>query len=114
MRYILEVLSADRERYPDIREIFAFVPCAPDPMEQERLRLIWDAKGATAIPYDSVEPRGHDALYRTISRWAEFAQDPTGWRGTHSTRILAKDPNMSAKATGSGSNGCSGQAMPAR
>jgi SIR2-like domain len=92
MRYILEVLTADRERYPDIREIFAFVPCAPDPMEQERLRLIWDVKGATAIPYDRVEPRDHDALYRTISRWAEFAQDPTGWRRTHSTRILAKDP----------------------
>lgn len=94
MRYILEVLTADRERYPDIREIFAFVPAMPDPMVRGRIADIWAAKGATAILYDSRDPADHDALYRTISRWATFASNPTGWRRTEATRILEQDPEQ--------------------
>ncbi|CAN5495866.1 SIR2 family protein [soil metagenome] len=93
MRYILEVLSADRERYPDIREIFAFVPCAPTAQAEARAMAIWDAKGATAIPYQSLESKDHDALYRTIAGWAAFAKDPTGWRRAEAARILQGDPD---------------------
>ena len=52
MRYILEVLTADRERYPDIREIFAFVPSPPDGPSREQIAAIWEAKGTTAITYE--------------------------------------------------------------
>lgn len=93
MRYILEVLTADRERYPDIREIFAFVPSAPDELSREREMAIWEAKGATAITYDSGGPSDHDMLYQTISSWAEFAVDPTGWRRAHASRILGQNPD---------------------
>lgn len=93
MRYILEVLTADRERYPDIREIFAFVPSAPDGPSRERIAAIWEAKGATAIIYDSRDSKDHDTLYETISTWAEFAADPTGWRRGHASRILGQDPD---------------------
>lgn len=93
MRYILEVLTADRERYPDIREIFAFVPSAPEKVARERTTAIWEAKGATAVLYDSATPKDHDQLYRSIRRWAEFASDPTGWRRSEATRILAQDPD---------------------
>lgn len=93
MRYILEVLTADRERYPDIREIFAFVPSAPDGPSRERIAAIWEAKGATAITYDSRGSKDHDTLYETISTWAGFAADPTGWRRGQASRILGQDPD---------------------
>lgn len=92
MRYILEVLTADRERYPDIREIFAFVPASPDATLRRRITDIWAAKGATAILYDSRDLADHDALYRTISRWATFASNPTGWRRTEAARIFEQNP----------------------
>lgn len=93
MRYILEVLTADKERYSDIREIFAFVPSTPDSPSRDRIAAIWEAKGATAIPYDSSGPEDHDTLYETISKWAEFAKDPTGWRSEHASRILGQNPD---------------------
>jgi hypothetical protein len=92
MRYILEVLSADRERYPDIREIFAFVSCKPDTAERARTSAIWSAKGATAILYDSTSSQDHDVLYDTIAEWATFAADPTAWRRREAGRILEQDP----------------------
>lgn len=93
MRYILEVLTADRERYPDIREIFAFVASEPDSPSRERVAAIWDAKGATAITYDTRDNKDHETLYQTISKWAEFAADPTGWRRGQASRILRQDPD---------------------
>lgn len=92
MRYILEVLSADRERYPDIREIFAFVSCKPDVTERARTSAIWSAKGATAILYDCPSPSEHDVLYDTLAEWAAFAADPTAWRRREAARILQQDP----------------------
>ena len=93
MRYILEVLTADRERYPDIREIFAFVPSPPDGQSRERIAAIWEAKGTTAITYDSRDSKDHDTLYETLSTWAGFAADPTGWRREHASRILGQNPD---------------------
>lgn len=93
MRYILEVLTADRERYTDLREIFAFVPGPADAVERDRLRAVWAAKGATAIVYDSHGPRDHDTLYATIAQWAAYAENPTGWRRTTAARILAQAPD---------------------
>ena len=93
MRYILEVLTADRERYPDIREIFAFVPCAPDDTARDRVAAIWEAKGATAIVYDSRHSADHDTLYKSIANWAAFAADPTGWRRAAAAHILSQAPD---------------------
>lgn len=93
MRYILEVLTADRERYPDIREIFAFVPSKPDELSRDRISAIWEAKGVTAVTYDSRDPKDHDTLYLTISKWSVFAADPTGWRRGQATRILCQEPD---------------------
>lgn len=93
MRYILEVLTSDRERYKDINEIFAFVPCADDDAARARAMAIWDAKGATAIVYNSASAADHDILYRTLTAWADFADDPTAWRRDNAARILELHPD---------------------
>lgn len=92
MRYILEVLTADRERYPDLRPIYAFAPSAADPEAREQARAVWEAKGATAITYNSTGGADHDALYAAIEQWSALAEDPAGWRRAEAARILAQDP----------------------
>jgi hypothetical protein len=94
MRYILEVLTADRERYPDLKPIYAFAPCAPDQGMRQRETAIWDAKGTIPILYDSVRADDHDALYRTLSAWAAFAEDPLAWRRSQAERVLAMEPDV--------------------
>lgn len=96
MRYILEVLTADRERYTDLRPIYAFAPSAPTPDARERTRAVWDAKGATAITYDSVRPDDHDALYGAIAEWAELSDNPAGWRRAEAERILSQEPDSAS------------------
>ena len=92
MRYILEVLTADRERYPDLKLIYAFAPCAPEPAARARETAIWDAKGTVPILYDSVASDDHDALYRTLAAWAAYAEDPLAWRRAQAERVLALEP----------------------
>lgn len=92
MRYILEVLTADRTRFPDLKSIYAFAPSAPGEEARQRVREIWSAKGATAIAYDSQDPADHAMLYNTLAAWADFADDPTAWRKAQGERILAASP----------------------
>lgn len=94
MRYILEVLTADRERYPDLKPIYAFAPCAPEPAARARETAIWDAKGTIPILYDSIRGDDHDALYRTLAAWAEYANDPLAWRRAQAERVLALEPDQ--------------------
>ena len=94
MRYILEVLTADRERYPDLKPIYAFAPCAPDAETRSRKTAIWDAKGTIPILYDSTRADDHNALYRTISAWADYADDPLAWRRAQAERVLALEPDV--------------------
>lgn len=94
MRYILEVLTADRERYPDLKPIYAFAPCAPEATARGREAAIWDAKGTNPILYDSVRADDHDMLYRTLAAWAGYADDPLAWRRAQAERILALEPDV--------------------
>jgi len=94
MRYILEVLTADRERYPDLKPIYAFAPCAPQTAARNRATAIWDAKGTIPILYDSVRNDDHDALYRTLAAWAGYAVDPLAWRTAQARRVLAMEPDV--------------------
>jgi len=96
MRYILEVLTADRERYTDLKPIYALAPSAPTSDARERTRAVWNAKGATAITYDSIRPDDHDALYGAIAQWADLADNPAGWRRAEAERILSQDPDTAS------------------
>lgn len=77
MRYLLEVLEADRERYPDLQRVYAFASCQDGNEELEA--ALWRAKGVEPILYRSVG-RDHGALYRSLNEWRLYADNPSAWR----------------------------------
>ena len=79
MRYILEVLEADRERYSDLQRVYAFASC-PLGDEQSQSEL-WRAKGVEPILYAPVAG-SHAPLYDSLREWRRYAEDPTAWRCT--------------------------------
>lgn len=89
MRYLLEVLEADRERYPDLRKVYAFAPAMADGEEE---REVWEAKGAQPILYPRAEDGSHTALYDTLREWRRYAEDPTAWRRARLTAITNTNP----------------------
>lgn len=89
MRYLLEVLEADRERYPDLRKVYAFAPIEADGDEE---RAIWEAKGAYPILYTKAEDGNHSALYEALREWRTYAEDPTAWRRARLTTITNAKP----------------------
>lgn len=51
MRYLLEALEADRERFPDLQKVYAFAPCE---LGEEKLEgALWRAKAVEPILYSS-------------------------------------------------------------
>jgi len=78
MRYLLEVLEADRERYPDLKPVYAFAPAAEG--AEDLPRALWDAKGIKPILYRTSPSGGHESLYATLREWRTYAADPSTWR----------------------------------
>ncbi len=68
MRYLLNAVDADFNRFGDLLERFAFVGnSTPDPVGLED----WKGRGITPIAYDS--SNGHSALLETLRRWAAIS-----------------------------------------
>ena len=63
MRYLLEALEADRERYPDLQRVFAFASFEAG--NEEMVTALWQAKGVEPILYRS-DDNDHGALYETL------------------------------------------------
>lgn len=78
MRYLLEALEADRERYPDLKKVFAFA--AIENGDDELQAALWRAKGIEPILYRTTGGDGHARLYDTLHAWVRYAEDPTAWR----------------------------------
>jgi hypothetical protein len=93
MRYLLEVLEADRERYPDLHQVYAFAECADG--SQELMKALWRAKGVEPILY---RPTGldHSSLYNSIKEWGNYAKDPTAWRKEQLRCLMATTPKNHA------------------
>lgn len=90
MRYLLEVLEADRERFPDLQPVYAFAHASPD---DEALQIaLWESKGVQPIIHRSVEGR-YSPLYDSIKEWKAYADDPTAWRRRELTPLLAQAPS---------------------
>jgi hypothetical protein len=66
MRLLLEALDADRDRFPDLKNIYAMERTAPGS------RSIWKAKGIEAIEFQD-----YDTIYATLREWARYATNPT-------------------------------------
>jgi hypothetical protein len=90
MRYLLEALEADRERYTDLQRVYAFASCGPG--EEELTKALWEAKGVAPILY-STAGDDHSVLYNSLREWRRYAEDPTAWRRSQLQRILTVVPS---------------------
>lgn len=80
-RLLLESLDVDRERFPDLNEIYALEKSAAGSAAQ------WQAKGVIPIEFTT-----HDELYETLSEWAKYAVQPADFERERIRTILAKPP----------------------
>lgn len=92
MRYLLEVLEADRERFSDLREVYAFAPANDE--EKNLQEALWRAKGVVPILYRTADD-DHSALYDTLHEWRKYSSDPTAWRINRLKKLLGKEPENS-------------------
>ncbi len=68
MRYLLNAVAADGQRFDDLKERFTFVGAEnPDPVALED----WKARHITPIPYNDQD--GHKLLCNVLERWAELS-----------------------------------------
>lgn len=97
VRYLLEVLSADRSRFPDLRPIFAFAPVVEGQATEVEVEARWRLQGVTPIPYAALEDGAdHSRLYDTLALWADYQEDPTGWRRAKARDLMAGGPDTLA------------------
>jgi len=78
MRLLLETLDADRDRFPDLKKIYAIEKGTAESAS------LWKAKGITPIEF-----KGFDEIYETLSVWARYAMDPAAYRSRRISDILA-------------------------
>jgi SIR2-like domain len=76
-RLLLDALDADRDRFPDLKRIYALERGSPGS------RSIWKSKGI-----DAVEFKDYDAIYATLREWARYTTDPAGYRRSRLSGIL--------------------------
>jgi SIR2-like domain len=93
MRYLLEALEADRERYPDLQKVYAFASCKPG--NEEVVGALWAAKAVEPILYTAYDD-DHSLLYDTLREWRRYAEDPTAWRREQLRGILVESPSSLA------------------
>jgi hypothetical protein len=69
MKYLLNAVAADGNRFSDLKERFTFLgQTEPDPVELED----WKGRGITPIPYHA-PANDHSVLTRTFRRWSELS-----------------------------------------
>lgn len=91
MRYLLEALEADRERYPDLRQVYAIAGAADAARSTEE--ALWRAKGVEPVIFASDGPREYSPLYDTLREWCSYAEDPTAWRRERLSALLSGEPS---------------------
>jgi hypothetical protein len=79
LRLLLETLDADRERFRDLKDIYAMEKA------ERGSASIWKAKGIKPIEFSD-----HNALYATLAEWAEYAMNPNAYRLAGARAILNK------------------------
>lgn len=77
MRLLLETLDADRERFRDLRDVYAF------DQKTEDSASMWNAKGIKAIEFEN-----HDKIYTTLAEWARYAARPGAYGDERIRSIL--------------------------
>ena len=80
-RLLLETLDVDRERFPDLKPVYALEKAAPDSA------ALWKAKGIISIEFAS-----YDAVYATLAEWARYEARPADYARERITAMLLKSP----------------------
>ncbi|WP_256577288.1 SIR2 family protein [Pseudomonas sp. Irchel s3f19] len=91
VRYFLNVLEADRQRFPDLRPVYALD--AVDAREEADLR--WGALAVEPIVYERVTDtatgrKNHSALWRDLDHLADVVERPRTTRRRWTEATLAK------------------------
>ena len=81
MRLLLETLDADRDRFLDLKKIYALEPAQPGSAS------VWNAKGITPIEFADF-----DELYKTLGEWAAYTMDPAAYAGPKLQFLLGTPP----------------------
>ena len=91
VRYFLNVLEADRDRFPDLKPVYAFSAYERDP--EEALRS-WGTLAVKLLPYCKVNPdcgeHDHSPLWRDLAELADVAERPQHSRKTRARAILER------------------------
>lgn len=69
VRYLLDAISADAARFPDLKERFIFVPFKGNEPDETEL-ADWKGRGLTPIPYSRGDR--HRQLAFTLATWAKL------------------------------------------
>jgi hypothetical protein len=85
LRLLLETLDADRERFRDLKDIFAIEK------RSDHSASVWKAKGIKPIEFAE-----YDAIYATLAEWARYAARPAEYGRDRIRRILA-DPSSAER-----------------
>ena len=85
MRLLLETLDADRERFRDLKNIYAIEKGTPNSS------ALWKAKGITPIEFSEF-----DEIYQTLAEWARYAMDPVAYQAAKLSSILTIPATVAA------------------
>ena len=77
LRLLLETLDADRERFPDLKDIYAIEKRTDDSAST------WKAKGIKPIEFTD-----YPDIYETLREWAAYAKEPSKYERDRLTSIL--------------------------
>lgn len=102
IRYFLNVIEADRARFPDLKEVYAFGAYQNTP---EGAIHSWGILPVTPLPYSK---RGadtgeddHSSLWRDLAELVNLAEHPKHWRQKQAREILER-PAANATAISQG------------
>ncbi|SHL46809.1 SIR2 family protein [Bradyrhizobium lablabi] len=68
LRLLLETLDADRDRFRDLKDIYAIEKSSSGSAS------LWKAKGIKPLEFPD-----YPAIYATLAEWARYAKDPGGY-----------------------------------
>ena len=85
VRYFLNVLEADRLRFPDLKPVYAFDAYKHDP---EEASTAWGTLAVTPLPYRKASPQDHSPLWHDLAELAEVVDRPKPWQSEQAINIL--------------------------
>jgi SIR2-like domain len=79
LRLLLETLDADRDRFRDLKDIYAIET------RSDGSASVWKAKGVKPIEFPD-----YTTIYDTLAEWAQYAVDPTRYGRRRVEAILGR------------------------